>query len=128
MPEFIYAGQLPASYTESRDSAGFIVGTVEHGDTRDFDGGEKPADALEFWPAPDGRWVPKGTKIAKAWDGVGADMYRQPEAPAEAPDGPPAASAPATAPDAASLPQDDAGSVPDGQETSASASLSGTGA
>lgn len=127
MPEFIYAGQLPASYTETRDGAGFIVGTVEHGNTRDFDG-EKPEDAPEFWPAPDGRWVPKGTKIARAWDGVGADMYREPEAPAEAQDSQPAASPPEPAPEAASVPQDDAGSVPEGQETSSSANLSGTGA
>lgn len=124
MPEFIYAGQTPASYTELRDSDGFIVGTVEHGDTRDFEGGEKPEGAPEFWPAPDGRWVPKGTKIAKAWDGVGADMYRQPEAPAEAPDGQAAPVTPAAAPDAAS----DPGSTPDGPVTGATASLSGTGA
>jgi hypothetical protein len=124
VPEFTYAGQLPASYAETRDAGGFIVGTVEHGDTRDFGGGEKPEDAPEFWPAPDGRWVPKGTKIAKAWDGVGADMYRQPEAPAEAPDGKPAASAPESAPEAAS----DAGSAPEAPVTGATASLSGTGA
>lgn len=88
MPEFIYAGQVPTSYTETRDSGGFVIGTVEHGDTRDF--GEPDTEAPEgapgFWPAPDGRWVPAGTEIGAAWDGVGAGMYRLPEPAAGAAD------------------------------------------
>lgn len=69
MPEtWTYAGQVPVSYTEARDAAGDIVGTVEHGDTREF--GED---------APDERWIPSGQKLAKAWPGVSADMYRLPE-------------------------------------------------
>lgn len=128
MPEFIYAGQTPASYTETRDSGGFIVGTVEHGNTRDFgaDGDEKPEDAPEFWPAPDGRWFPAGTQIAKAWDGVGADMYRQDDAAgredaAEDEDPPPASGEQGGAP-----PPDDTGSTPQAQETVAVARLDGT--
>lgn len=123
MPEFIYAGQLPASYAETRDGAGFIVGTVEHGDTVDFEGGEKPEGAPEFWPAPDGRWVPKGTKIADAWPGVGAAMYREGDGDAAAgdnaepePDPAPAAKGAKTA----------AAGAPATQETGAVAHLDGT--
>jgi hypothetical protein len=78
VPEFTYAGQVPVSYAEERDSDGSIVGTVEHGDTRSFgaDGGEKPEDAPDWWPAPDSRWVPSGTEIGAAWPGVSAGMYR----------------------------------------------------
>lgn len=129
MPEFIYAGQLPASYTETRDSGGFIVGTVEHGDTREFGDpdAEKPEDAPAWWCAPDGRWVPAGTEIAEAWPGVGADMYRLPEADAEAAEAEPAAETPAVATEPVGEPQDDAGSVPEAHETGAFAHLAGTG-
>lgn len=87
MPEFTYAGQVPVSYAEQRDSDGLIVGTVEHGDTRDFalPDGEKPEDAPGWWGAPDGRWVPAATEIAAAWPGVSAGMYR--DQPAEDDDG-----------------------------------------
>lgn len=118
MPEFVYAGQVPRSYTELRDEHGGLVGTVEHGDARDF-GGDKPEGAPDFWPAPDGLWAPAGTKIAPPWPGVSADMYRpgdggqaasagsEPEAPA-----PPAETEPPA--------------PPAGRVTSATAALTGT--
>lgn len=75
MPEFVYAGQLPRSYTELRDKNGEIVGTVEHGARRDL--AEVP---------PDGLWLEGGTQIAPAWEGVSADMYRLPESREDEPD------------------------------------------
>lgn len=86
MPEpFTYAGLTPVSYTETRDAAGEIVGTVEHGDTREFgtEGDEKPDGAPDWWPAPDGRWITGDAELPEAWPGVSAQMYRQSE-PAEA--------------------------------------------
>lgn len=104
MPEpFTYAGLTPVSYTETRDAAGEIVGTVEHGDTRDFgtEGDEKPEGAADWWPAPDGRWITGDAELPEAWPGVSAQMYRQSEpaehvAPLPAPPVSPPAFTPAT--------------------------------
>jgi hypothetical protein len=78
MPEFTYADQVPRSYTETRDAAGEIVGTVEIGDARDFDREwpRKDMPAPSWWPAPDERWVPSGGDVPPAWEGVSAGMYR----------------------------------------------------
>jgi hypothetical protein len=83
MPEYAYADQVPRSYTETRDAAGDVIGTVEPGDRREFGAGgeEKPEGAPGFWPAPDARWVPAGEQVPPPWPGVSADMYRRdPEA------------------------------------------------
>lgn len=98
MPEFIYAGQVPTCYTELRDATGAIVGTVQHGDSRQFtDDGERPEGAPPSWPAPDGRWVPGGAMVP---------------APASEHDAP--------------EPQDNAGLAPEGHDTEAVAHLDGT--
>ena len=78
MPEFTYADQVPRSYTESRTASGEIVGTVEIGDTREFDR-EWPRAGMPappWWPAPDERWAPSGGDVPPAWEGVSAGMYR----------------------------------------------------
>lgn len=82
MPEpFTYAGLTPVSYTETRAADGGIIGTVEHGDTREFgtEGDEKPDGAPDWWPAPDERWIREGGELPEAWPGVSAQMYRLPE-------------------------------------------------
>lgn len=79
MPEFTYARQVPRSYTEARDQAGVIVGTVELGGKREFDTGDKPEGAASWNPVPDECWVASGEPVPPAWDGVSAAMYRLPE-------------------------------------------------
>jgi hypothetical protein len=71
LPEFTYAGQMPRHYTETRDTAGELLGLIQQGDVRDLD--EAPADGL---------WVEGDVKVAAAPEGVGPDMYRQEPAPA----------------------------------------------
>jgi hypothetical protein len=100
MPEFVFAGQLPRSYTELRDESGDIVGTILHGAKRDL--AQAP---------PDGLWLDGDAKIAPAWDGVSADMYRLPESREDEDE-----------PDA----EPETPAVPAGRVTTARASLAGS--